>query len=97
MARRNGNGHSKESALLGDGFTALNGTFSDAVHRGRTTFETALMTFQEESFHFMNRRFEHNSHAVEENQHCKNMTDFLSAQQKWATELSKDYYKSVHK
>lgn len=64
---------------------------ADAVRNAQSLFENGYRALSEESLHFINKRHEHNSQAIEQYRDSKSPATFLLAQQDWALHLLRDY------
>ncbi len=71
---------------------AFNGPFGDALERSRTAFEKTMKSLQDESLQFVKTRMDHTTKLIEESRHCDNMFELFAVQQKWMTNLARDYY-----
>ena len=78
-------------------FWFTNATFKDnelgdALKRTQAAFEDGMRTLSDEALHFMRERLDHSSEAVNKLRECKDIPGLLSVQQKWFTDMARDYY-----
>ncbi|HTT82045.1 MAG TPA: hypothetical protein VMF67_01040 [Rhizomicrobium sp.] len=50
-----------------------------------------MHAMREESLHFVNRRLEQTSHAIESSRDCDGISDLLAIQQEWMINVARDY------
>ncbi len=65
--------------------------FTDMVKSAEAAFESGLQTFSNEFVRFVKQRLERTGAALEEYRDCKDIASLLAAQQKWFSEMTRDY------
>ncbi len=68
------------------------GLFGHMMKDAQTAFETGCRSLSEESWQFVQQRFERNSEALQRYRDCKDIPSFFVAQQRWFTDTTRDYF-----
>lgn len=71
--------------------SAWNGSAAGAIEKSAAFFGKSMRALQQESIRFMTRRIEDNLKAAEQFGACRNVPDFLAAQQKWFADMTHAY------
>ncbi|MGH6876273.1 MAG: hypothetical protein ACREHV_02720 [Rhizomicrobium sp.] len=74
-----------------DAFDVFSGPMARLMDQNWSMFHRVVHAMQEESLHFVNRRLEHTSHAIESSRDCEGISGLLAIQQEWMVEFARDY------
>ncbi len=74
-----------------DVFDMLNGSMARLMDQNWSMFQKTMQAMQAESLHFMNRRLDHASHALETGRDCEGISGLLAIQQEWMVDFARDY------
>ena len=84
--------HKPDYAVHGNPFaSAWNDSAAGAIEKSTAFFGKSVRALQQESIRFMTRRIEDNLKAAEQFGACRNVPDFLAAQQKWFADMTHAY------
>jgi len=90
--------HGKKSADDKSWFGNLvpsSSAFGDMMENSRDSFEDGFRSFSKESLDFFHRRNDHNNETIDQCRDCKSVSSFLSAQQKWFSDLTHDFVEAA--
>lgn len=65
---------------------------SESMKRTQSAFEDGFKTLSDETLQFVRERLDHCSEAIENCRACKDVPSLLAVQQKWFTDMTRDYY-----
>jgi hypothetical protein len=74
-----------------DPLDLFNGPMARMMDQNWSMFQKMMHAMREESLHFVNRRLEHTSHAIESSRDCEGISDLLVLQQEWMIDFARDY------
>jgi hypothetical protein len=67
------------------------GPVARLMDQNLSMFQKMMHAMREESMHFVNRRLEHTSQAIESSRECDGISDLLAIQQGWMVDFARDY------
>jgi hypothetical protein len=74
-----------------DPFDVFGGPMARLMDQNWSIFQKMMHVMREESLHFVNRRLEQTSHAIESSRDCDRISDLLAVQQEWVVNFTRDY------
>ena len=74
-----------------DPLDLFGGPMARMMDQNWSMFQKMMHLMREESLHFVNRRLEQTSHALESSRDCEGLTDLIAIQQEWMVSFARDY------
>lgn len=74
-----------------DAFDVFGGPMTRLMEQNWSIFQKMMHAMREESLHFVNRRLEQTTHAIESSKDCDGISDLLAVQQEWMVNFTRDY------
>jgi hypothetical protein len=74
-----------------DSFDVFSTPMARLMDQNWSIFQRMMHVMREESLHFMNRRLEQTSHAIESSKECSGIPGLLAVQQEWMVNFARDY------
>ncbi len=74
-----------------DAFDLFSGPMARLMEQNWSIFQKTMHVMREESLHFVNRRLEQTSHAIESSRECEGVSGLLAVQQEWMLNFARDY------
>jgi hypothetical protein len=72
-------------------FDLFGGPMARLMDQNWSIFQKMMHVMREESLHFVNRRLEQTSHAIESSRDCDDIPGLLAVQQDWMVNFARDY------
>ncbi|HEX4158720.1 MAG TPA: phasin family protein [Rhizomicrobium sp.] len=74
-----------------EAFDVFGGPMARLMEQNWSIFQKMMHAMREESLHFVNRRLEQTTQAIESSKDCDGISDLLAVQQEWMVNLARDY------
>ncbi len=81
-----------ENTTLFSELAARSSAMTGLLKTSQESLENSVRAMTDETLNFINQRLQRNSDTIALYRGCKDVNEFLAAQQKWFSDLAHDYY-----